>query len=194
MVQEDSELVPERLELVIEDGNRIQRSRVGRLAVEPVGEPCHLFRASTIPKKCRVFTQDSTVKCRASGSGISLDNVVREQSNAGGSVAQGESKHTNRPAPAPLGELLSRGRIFAWHANQILRDPSKQHEIGDILSEYRPYYWTIASLSDSCLFNRYFYSIPKSGVETHCDSPRLIPIPLPIAFEIDQPSKAVPKS
>ena len=162
--------------------------------MEPVGEPCHLVRASTTTEKCRVFTQDSTAKSRASGSADDLDNVIRKVSNAGGSVARGESKHTNWPAPAPLGELLSRGRIFAWHANQILRDPSKQHEIGDILSEYRSYYWTIASLSDSCLFNRYFCLIPKSGVETHCDSPRLMPIPLPIAFKIDQPPKAAPKS
>ena len=122
--------------------------------MEPVGEPCHLFRASTTTEKLRVFTQDSTAKCRASESVINLDNVVREQSNAGGFVAQGGSKHTNRPAPAPLGELLSRGRIFAWHANQILRDPSKQHEICDILSEYRPYYCTIASLAESCPVNR----------------------------------------
>ena len=162
--------------------------------MEPVGELCHLFGASTTTKKCRLFTQDSTAKCAASGSVVILDSVVREQSNAGEFVARGESKHTNRPAPAPLGELLSRGRIFAWHANQILRDPSKQHEIGDILSEYRSYYWTIASLSDSRPFNRDFYSISKSGVETHCDSPRLTPIPLPIALKIDQPPKAAPKS
>ena len=47
MVQDDLKLMPERLEHVIEDGNQSQRSRVGRLAVEPVGEPRHLFRAST---------------------------------------------------------------------------------------------------------------------------------------------------
>lgn len=101
---------------------------------EPWG-PGRVVYAPTTNKKCNLFTQYSTALYRASGSVSKGLISVRGLKILWAVLTwlEVKSKH-NRPAPAS-----SRGRAFAWHANRILGDQSKQHGMDELLLGYRPY-------------------------------------------------------